>query len=96
MLRTASFTLFLGVLLLLPLLAGAVPHDDDHGSMDMHGGIDPSDGPSATPNPVVDGDNRPLMSYFSYKKHSSSIIAHIVLMVVAWFFVLPIGVQEPH
>jgi hypothetical protein len=91
MLRTASFTLFLGVLILLPLSAGALPHDDDHGSMDMHGELGPSHGPSAIPSLAVDGDNQPIMSYFSYEKHSSSVIAHIILMTLAWFFVLPIG-----
>lgn len=35
-------------------------------------------------------------SYFAYDKHVGSIIAHIVLMFVAWFFVLPVGMYPYH
>lgn len=31
------------------------------------------------------------LSYWAYGKHSASITAHIVLEVLAWCFVLPIG-----
>ena len=32
-----------------------------------------------------------LQSYFSYPEYSTLIIAHIFIMTVAWFIVLPIG-----
>lgn len=34
-------------------------------------------------------------SYFSYPESSGLIWAHIVVMVVAWFFILPIGESLP-
>jgi hypothetical protein len=40
--------------------------------------------------PPAPQDNGP-MSYFAYGKHSSSIIAHIALMVAGWCFILPVG-----
>lgn len=30
-------------------------------------------------------------SYFAFPDHGSLILAHIVLMTIAWFFVLPVG-----
>ncbi|KAI5289930.1 hypothetical protein KEM54_002853, partial [Ascosphaera aggregata] len=32
-------------------------------------------------------------SYFAYPEHESVILGHIALMVLAWFFILPIGVM---
>ena len=52
-------------------------------SMDMaHSAPTPTASPGTSDGP---------MSYFAYGKHSSSVIAHIALMVVAWCFVLPVG-----
>lgn len=31
------------------------------------------------------------LSYFTYSRHSSLVLAHIILMTVTWFFILPIG-----
>ena len=30
-------------------------------------------------------------SYYAYPQHSGLMLAHIIVMVVAWLFVLPIG-----
>lgn len=30
-------------------------------------------------------------SYFAYPEHSGLLGAHVILMVIAWFFILPIG-----
>lgn len=68
---------------LLACVANALPHDD--GSMEMS--MDAAPQPEA---PAETGDHSPL-SYFAYGKHSGTIVAHIVLMVLAWCFVLPTG-----
>lgn len=57
--------------------------------MDMHGHTAPSPSASAAAGNADPGP----MSYFAYGKHSGAIVAHIVLMVLAWFFVLPVGVM---
>ena len=86
--------------LLLPLLASALPHGDDHGSMDMgsdmHGGaadtsVVSSAVAAATATATPDTQPSSPTTYFTYDKHFGSILAHIVLMFVAWFFVLPLG-----
>lgn len=35
------------------------------------------------------------VSYFSYAHYPSLLLAHIVLMTLAWFFILPIGMLAP-
>ncbi|CAG8905816.1 unnamed protein product [Penicillium egyptiacum] len=77
----ANFTLFVAS------LATALPHGDDE-SMDMAGPSGPQPTPTAT-QATSDGP----MSYFAYSKHSSTIIAHIALMVLGWCFVLPVAVM---
>ncbi|CAG8025636.1 unnamed protein product [Penicillium olsonii] len=60
-----------------------------HESMDMD-----MDMTHSAPKPTATHANSDgPMSYFAYGKHSSSIIAHIVLMVAAWCFVLPVAVM---
>lgn len=63
------------------LIALATAHD----SMDMDMAHN-----APEPTPATHTPDGPI-SYFAYGKHSSSIIAHIALMVAAWCFVLPIG-----
>lgn len=41
------------------------------------------------------GDTTHLMSYFRYQKHSGTILAHIVLMAIAWIVILPVGKRSP-
>ena len=74
-------------------VANAIPHgDDDSMDMEMTMEMDMGSGNLTASNAAVKAelDNWP-MSYFAYGKHSGTIIAHIVLMVVAWCFVLPSG-----
>lgn len=72
-------------------VANALPHDDDDSmEMEVTMELDLGSGNSTTSNVPFPIANWP-MSYFAYGKHSSTIIAHIVLMVLAWCFVLPSG-----
>ncbi|KAJ5730715.1 uncharacterized protein N7483_005223 [Penicillium malachiteum] len=78
--------------LLVASLATVHAHGEDETMMDMNMdmGMDshaPVQTVQATAAPTAQADN-PL-SYFAYGKHSSSIIGHIALMVIAWCFVLP-------
>lgn len=78
--------------LLLASIASALPHGDE--AMDM-GGMDMGDMDMHASHPEheshADTSDDSPMSYFAYGKHSSTIVAHIALMVLAWCFVLPIG-----
>lgn len=85
MLRHFHYVLFSnGVALttLLPFLALA--HEDgghmnqDGGYLNFYNGSSPEE--SSTP-----------MTYFHDAEHSNLMVAHIVLMTLAWVFVLPIG-----
>lgn len=55
--------------------------------MDMHAVATPS------PNATTHANSEGPMSYFAYSKHSTSILAHIVLMVLGWCFILPAAVM---
>lgn len=75
------------------LVALAAAHDDDESmdtgmNMNMH-----SNTTVAAPNATAHVDNEGPMSYFAYGKHSSTILAHIALMILGWCFVLPAGKQ---
>lgn len=104
MLRTHSLcALSVGALLfLLPLAAHSIPHGDEHASTgtgtDMHGHGDMGGHTAPSPSTSAAGggdDDAGPMSYFAYGKHSGTILAHIVLMVLAWFFILPVGTYFP-
>ncbi|KAK2784647.1 hypothetical protein FQN53_008367 [Emmonsiellopsis sp. PD_33] len=71
---------------LLFLAANALAHGDDHEGKEM----DMTD--MGNPNNATAPADSP-MSYFAYQKHRGTIIAHIALMIIAWFFILPIGVM---
>lgn len=75
-------TLLAAAFLLLSL-AAARP-DGSHES--MGGGMDMSSKDTMS-KPEDDWE----LSYFAYGEHSGSIMAHIVLEVLAWCFVLPVG-----
>lgn len=72
------------------LLSGLVPiaaahaHDDNiaTSSMEHHNSLNQS-----TADAIIAG----LPSYFHFSDHSAVMFAHIVLMCVAWVFVLPLG-----
>ncbi|EXJ94629.1 hypothetical protein A1O1_03025 [Capronia coronata CBS 617.96] len=59
---------------------------DEHAAMDM------GDGDAHEKKPLDDNDQYSLPSYAGLGMHGNMIMAHIVLMVLAWFFILPIGV----
>ena len=61
---------------------------DEHDSYDMDDMKLCAGHPPATKSEV---DKYSLPNYFSLDKHSNMMLAHIVLMVLAWFFILPIG-----
>lgn len=81
---------------LLQLSSVAFGHgDDEHDGKDMGGmgGMKmgaPHSNSSADPN-----DWYNLPSYSSLTAHSRMMTAHIVFMVLAWFFILPIGSSHP-
>lgn len=85
-------------LILLAAVAGtALAHGDDD-NMDMGGmhnapavptAAASAAGPTGT-NSLIGPDGEPI-SYFALGTHSGALITHVVLMVVAWFFVLPVG-----
>ncbi|CAI7663518.1 unnamed protein product, partial [Penicillium crustosum] len=82
----ATFTLFLAS------LATALPHGDESMDMGMDMGMNMNavtDAPQPTTTTMQNNTTGP-MSYFAYSKHSSTIIAHIALMVLGWCFVLPV------
>ncbi|KAE8350864.1 hypothetical protein BDV28DRAFT_138339 [Aspergillus coremiiformis] len=77
--------------LLLASVANALPHEDDH-SMNMDMDMDMNNTYEQPESPSKASDDSP-MSYFAYGKHSSTVMAHIGLMVLAWCFVLPVAVM---
>ncbi|KAI1966641.1 hypothetical protein LOZ58_000129 [Ophidiomyces ophidiicola] len=87
---SALFTLGVGILLLSK--ANAEPHGNENDSMKIHGATDPLHKPSTT-GITVPAHAPGSLSYFVYGEHSGTIIAHIVVMVLAWVFILPIGVM---
>ncbi|GKZ23296.1 hypothetical protein AbraIFM66951_011689 [Aspergillus brasiliensis] len=94
----ASFLALLVTTLALTNDASALPHGDD--AMHMGSGMSHGDHgnfrslasaqPSATSQ--VSSDDSP-MSYFASGLHTGTIVAHIVLMILGWCFVLPTGVM---
>ncbi|KAI9822899.1 MAG: hypothetical protein M1832_002924 [Thelocarpon impressellum] len=81
-----ALTVLLGAALSLVAAHG---HGDEHGSMTTITTATTS-GPSST---VAPGSEVPeLRSYFAYAPHASLVLGHVVLMIVAWVFVLPISV----
>lgn len=76
--RVAAATAFLGLLLPVVLAHG----DDD--TMDMGEAVGLA---ADEPNPDVEYPP----TYFAHPEHRGVLVAHIVLMVLAWVVVLPIG-----
>ncbi|KKZ66180.1 hypothetical protein EMCG_08066 [[Emmonsia] crescens] len=98
MLRTTAFAAPpKGALWLLLFLALTVlGHGDMEMGMGMNhgsGGMESSNEHSNSTSSSPSSDSSSPMSYFAYQKHAGSIIAHITLMVIAWFFILPFGVM---
>jgi hypothetical protein len=57
-------------------------------SMDTHPS---SSAAAATASVSQNAQSESFASYFSYGQHSSTILAHIALMILSWCFVLPAG-----
>jgi hypothetical protein len=79
---------------LLQLASVVAGHGDDgHSSMSMDiGDMNNGTAPSLKPNPFAYLYDLP--SYAGLSAHRGLILAHVVLMVVAWVFVLPLGRSE--
>ena len=75
---------------LLHLISLTAAHG--HGTMDM-GGMQNST--NSTFQPLYEGQYS-LASYAGLGSYTRSIFAHIILEVIAWCFVLPIGSSPPH
>lgn len=78
------------------LLLGAVPlalaHGDESNESGMGGmGAKMAHLTSASSIAALNSSTVEQQSYFTYQKHGGLMLAHIALMIVAWFFVLPIG-----
>ena len=78
------------------LLLGAVPlalaHGDESDESGMSGtGAKMAHLTSASLVAAWNSSKVEQQSYFTYPNHGGLMLAHIGLMIVAWFFVLPIG-----
>lgn len=71
----------------LLLVSLALAHDNDV-DMDTTVNMD-MQGTSSITTPT--GQYQGPTSYFYYGEHSSTILVHIVLMVIGWCFILPAG-----
>ncbi|KIY02896.1 uncharacterized protein Z520_01361 [Fonsecaea multimorphosa CBS 102226] len=71
-------------LLQLASLALAHGHDEEHHDMDMKK-------PEAPQNNGGEVEPYDMPSYAGLGQHQNVILAHVVLMVLAWFFILPIA-----
>lgn len=75
---------------LLSLASIALAHgDDEHNGMDM-GDMNKPEGHSEQSS-SKEINNYDAPSYYGLDSYRNLILAHIVLMVAAWFFILPIG-----
>lgn len=90
--RQVSVQPVLAAALLLAALASALPHED-HESMDMSMDMKMDDSMGHNQTAAAPTTDPAMMSYFAYGKHTGTILAHIILMVLAWCFVLPVGVM---
>lgn len=80
-----SRTTFAAVLLQLSVSVFAHGHDGNMNDMDM------GEGHSLAQPPVGQASSDQPTSYFDLSAHSRTMMAHIGLMVLAWFFILPVG-----
>ena len=85
MVHTRNFT-YIAALLLLEVVPRAIGHGDRHGEWGSEVNLT-----KVHLNSSMDITTMPKQSYFALGKHNGLIFGHIALMIVAWFFVLPIG-----
>lgn len=87
MVHTSGLRL-IGATLLLETISVVLAHghDDHPGEM-----ADTGSATSSLSIATMNSSSVSPQSYFTYPALSSLMLAHIVLMTIAWFFVLPIG-----
>ena len=94
MIHARSF-LFLLALSAAEVIPHALAHGDDDGegeNMKMSAQAPPTFSiSSAIPSASTMAAASSPESYFAYPKFGGLMLAHIVLMTIAWLFVLPIG-----
>jgi hypothetical protein len=93
--RGISSLQVLAAALLLASLTAGLPHEGAD-SMDMNMDVDMDMGATHNETMTTTVTEDGPMSYFAYPEHGSAILAHIILMVVAWCFILPIGKYMYH
>ncbi|KHE78641.1 hypothetical protein GE21DRAFT_1057557 [Neurospora crassa] len=69
------------------LVPTVLAHGGDEGGHSGHGGMEMTDADKPRPE-----EEYPL-TYFAHPDHKTAIYAHIALMVLAWVFMLPVGVM---
>jgi hypothetical protein len=77
-----SSSVVAAVLLHLSVLVSAHGHHGGMDDMDVGNGSKPEHGPTSTEE---------VTYYAGLSSHAGLMMAHIGLMVLAWFFVLPLG-----
>jgi hypothetical protein len=88
--RLSKSVATLAVVALLGFASITDAHGDD-GDMNMEMG-EPSRPTIATTSGALDAGPQ---SYFQYGEHSGLLVAHILLMILGWMFILPIGKCHP-
>lgn len=86
MVYTRNLT-YSAALLLLAVLPLALSHGDDHGS----GTAATAVAQTSLWNSSTTFTSTSEQSYFAHSEYRGLVLAHIGLMIIAWFFVLPIG-----
>lgn len=80
--------------LLLNLAVVVLAHGgDEHDGMDMDmdmGDLNKSESPHRQPG-SQEINNYDAPSYYGLDSYANMMLAHIVLMMAAWFFILPLG-----
>ena len=91
MVHTQGFSI-LAALLLLGAVPLALAHGDESNESGMGGmGAEMAHLASASSVAALNSSTVEQQSYFTYQRYGGLMLAHIALMIVAWFFVLPIG-----
>jgi len=80
---------------LLSLASVVIAHgDEEHNGMDMGDMNKPEAHSEQSGSKEINNYDAP--SYYGHDSYQNLIMAHIVLMVAAWFFILPIGMQATY
>jgi hypothetical protein len=75
---------------LLNLASVVLAHGgDEHNGMDMGDMNKPEGHPEQSSSQEINNYDAP--SYFGLDSYGNMMVAHILLMAAAWFFILPIG-----